>query len=452
MASVINHSGDEVDSTLGHRRGSSVSIHRKPQSIFLSFILLHHIVHPVPLPYAPCLPHHQSQSDISYLPSHLRSTRKYLSRLNTPSLNMPDAKNRRQRRAGPSRHRALPTAPQPPSSDVTVDITRLTPANPPNPRPRAPWRRHLRPDSPHPRQTRTPLPPPQFTRPESEEETGYDTGSDILTDNDTDNEESLPSEEGEVPSLIGSPGWDRVAAHLEGPGPTEQMLEYYGSDEDVQNEGSESSTSWDRSPGANPMRLADYVSVASLVSTVPDPSDLDVGPPTPAQQSVNTSPRSSTQATPSGILGIADRHPPMQPRRNIHNAAPSQPIPSEASTPDDQPPPLQREQSRVTNVSFSTNIETPAHPSVPLPNEPPMSLAQQVWRHRKIRKRIMSHMDLSTLATMCRVNRRMYEQAIHRLARAMDLLTLVRTLDRIPLHGSAVSLYSPRVQSFLHED
>jgi hypothetical protein len=452
MASVINHSGDEVDSTLGHRRGSSVSIHRKPQSIFLSFILLHHIVHPVPLPYAPCLPHHQSQSDISYLPSHLRSTRKYLSRLNTPSLNMPDAKNRRQRRAGPSRHRALPTAPQPPSPDVTVDITRSTPANVPNPRPRAPWRRHLRPDSPHPRQTRTPLRPSQLTRPESENETGYDTGSDILTDNVTDNEESPPSEKGEVPSLIGSPGWDRVAAHREGPGPTEQMLEYYGSDEDIQDGRSESSTSWDRSPGANPIRLADCVSVASLVSTLPDPSDLDVGPPTPAQQSVNTSPQSSTQATPSRILGIADRHPPLQPRRNIHNAAPSQPIHSEVSTPDDQPPALQREQSRVTNVSSSTNIETPAHPSVPLPNEPPMSLAQQVWRHRKIRKRVMSHMDLATAATMCRVNRRMYEQAIHRLARAMDLLTLVRTLDRIPLHGSAVSLYSPRVQTFLHED
>jgi hypothetical protein len=454
MASVINHSGDEVDSTLGHRRGSSVSIHRKPQSIFLSFILLHHIVHPVPLPYAPCLPHHQSQSDISYLPSHLRSTRKYLSRLNTPSLNMPDAKNRRQRRAGPSRHRALPTAPQPPSPDVTVDITRSTPANVPNPRPRAPWRRHLRPDSPHPRHTRTPLPLSQFTRPESEEETGYDTGSDILTDNVTDNEESPPSEKGEVPSLIGSPGWDRVAAHREGPGPTEQMLEYYGSDEDIQDGRSESSTSWDRSPGANPMRLADYVSVASFVSTLPDPSDLDVGPPTPPQQSGNSSPQSSDQANPSGILGITGVSSRPRPRQNIRNAPlPSDPpIPSEVSTPDDQPPPLQREQSRVTNVSFSTNIETPAHPSVPLPGEPPMSLAQQVWRHRKIRKRIMSHMDLSTLATMCRVSRRMYEQAIHHLARSMDLLTLVRTLDRIPLHGSAVSLYSPRVQTFLHED
>jgi hypothetical protein len=355
---------------------------------------------------------------------------------------MPDAKKRRQRRAGPSRHRALPTAPRPPSPDVTVDITRSTPANVPNPRPRAPWRRHLRPDSPHPRHTRTPLPPPQYTRPESEEETGYDTGSDILTDNVTDNEESPPSEEGEIPSLIGSPGWDRVAAHLERPGPTEQMLEYYGSDEDIQDGRSESSTSWDRSPGANPMRLADYVSVASLVSTLPDPSDLDVGPPTPPQQSRNSSPQSLAQATPSGILGITGISSRPRPRQNNHNATlPSdQPIPSEASTPDDQPPPLQREQSRVTNVSFSTNIETPAHPSVSLPGQPPMSLAQQVWRHRKIRKLIMSHMDLSTLATMCRVNERMYMQAIPFVMAYMDFRTFVKTIRLMPKEPGNVSV------------
>jgi hypothetical protein len=404
---------------------------------------------PVHPPWPHCLPHHQTQLYISYLPLHHSSTRKYISLRNTSSPNMPDADNDSQTQAGPSRYRLFPTSPPPLSPNVAGGATGSSSANL-NPIPRGPWRRHYRPDSPHPHYTRNPLRPPQFTRPESEEETGYDTGSDILTDNVTDNEESPPSEQGEVSSLIGSPGWDRVAAHREGPGPTEQMLEYYGPDEDNQNEGSESSTSWDRSPGA--MRLADCVSVASLVSTLPDPSDLDVGPPTPAQQSVNTSPQSSTQATPSGILGITDRHPPLQPRRNIDNAAPSQPIPSEASTPDDQPPPLQREQSRVTNVSSSTNIETPAHPSIPLPGEPPMSLAQQVWRHRQIRKRIMSHMDLSTLAAMCRVSRRMYEHAIHLLARSMDLLTLVRTLDRIPLHGSAVSLYSPRVQTFLHED
>jgi hypothetical protein len=361
---------------------------------------------------------------------------------------MPDADNDSQPQAGPSRYRLFPTSPLTPSPNVAAGVTGSSPANL-NPIPRGPWRRHYRPDSPHPHYTRIPLPSSQFTRPESEEETGCDTGGDILTDNVTDNEESPPSDEGEVPSMIGSPEWGRVAAHREGPGPTEQMLVYYGSDEDIQDGRSKSSTSWDRSPGA--MRLSDCVSVASLVSTLPDPSDLDVGPPTPPQQSVNTSPQSSTQAIPSRILGITDRHPPLQPRRNIDNAAPSQPIPSEASTPDDQPPPLQREQSRVTNVSFSTNIETPAHPSIPLPGEPPMSLAQQVWRHRKIRKRIMSHMDLSTIATMCRVSRRMYEQAIHLLARAIDLLNLVRTLDRMPLKGSAVSLYSPRVQTFLHE-
>jgi hypothetical protein len=350
-------------------------------------------------------------------------------------------KNRHQRRAGPSRHRALPTAPRPPSPNVTGDGSRPIPANVPNPRPRAPWRRHLRPDSPHPRHTRTPLPLSQFTRPESEEETGYDTGSDILTDNVTDNEESPLSDEGEVSSMIGSPEWGRVAAHCEAPGPTEQMLEYYGPDEDAQNEGSESSTSWDRSPGA--MRLADYVSVASLVSTLPDPSDLDVGPPTPPQQSGNSSPQSSAQATPSGILGITGVSSRPRARQNIQNAPlPSnQPIPRKASTPDDQPPPLQREQSRVTNVSMSTNIETPAHPSVPLPGRPPISLAQQVWRHRKIRKRIMSHMDLATAATMCRVNERMYMQAIPFVMSHMDFRTFVKTMRAMPKEAGNVSVY-----------
>jgi hypothetical protein len=241
--------------------------------------------------------------------------------------------------------------------------------------------------------------------------------------------------------MIGSPEWDRVAAHCEAPGPTEQMLEYYGPDEDAQNEGSESSTSWDRSPGA--MRLADYVSVASLVSTLPDPSDLDVGPPTPPQQSGNSSPQSSAQATPSGILGITGVSSRPRARQNIQNAPlPSnQPIPRKASTPDDQPPPLQREQSRVTNVSMSTNIETPAHPSVPLPGRPPISLAQQVWRHRKIRKRIMSHMDLATAATMCRVNERMYMQAIPFVMSHMDFRTFVKTMRAMPKEAGNVSVY-----------
>ena len=43
MASVIEDSVDEVESTLGRRRGSSLSIHHYPEYIyFLPFILLHH--------------------------------------------------------------------------------------------------------------------------------------------------------------------------------------------------------------------------------------------------------------------------------------------------------------------------------------------------------------------------------------------------------------------------
>jgi len=45
MASVIEYSVDEVESTLGRRRGSSLSIHHYPEYIFfLPFILLHHTV------------------------------------------------------------------------------------------------------------------------------------------------------------------------------------------------------------------------------------------------------------------------------------------------------------------------------------------------------------------------------------------------------------------------
>jgi hypothetical protein len=69
-----------------------------------------------------------------------------------------------------------------------------------------------------------------------------------------------------------------------------------------------------------------------------------------------------------------------------------------------------------------------------------MSLAQQVWRHRKIRKRIMSHMDLATAATMCRVNERMYMQAIPFVMRYMDFRTFVKTIRLMPKEPGNVSV------------
>ena len=75
MAPIIGHSVDEVDSTLGCRCGSSVSIHHNPEHIFfLPFILLNHF-HPVHPPSLHCLPPSVAQSYISHLPSHISSTR-----------------------------------------------------------------------------------------------------------------------------------------------------------------------------------------------------------------------------------------------------------------------------------------------------------------------------------------------------------------------------------------
>ena len=309
---------------------------------------------------------------------------------------MPDADINSQPQAGPSRHRSIPVSPSSPSSDRPGEGSQPTTARPLNPLPQPLWRAHYRPDSPYPHCGRTPLRRPHTDRPESDEEPENDSVGGSLSDN----QDSPPGYEGEVSSMVGSPEWDRVGGHREVPGPTEQMLRYYGPEEDIQLGRSESSISLGNSPEANPLNLADHDSQNSLVSTASRPQQ---------EHSIDNALQTSDHS-----------------------------IQSEVSCPGDQPPLLQREQSRVTNVSISTNIETPAHPSVPLPGEPPISLAQQVWRHRKIRKRIMSHMDTATVATMCRVNQRMYEQAIRFLAHTMDLLTVVKTLDRMPRTRNAV--------------
>ena len=309
---------------------------------------------------------------------------------------MPDADINSQPQAGPSRHRFIPVSPSSPSSDRPGEGSHPTTARPLNPLPQPLWRTHYRPDSPYPHCGRTPLRRPHTDRPESDEEPENDSVGGSLSDN----QDSPPGYEGEVSSMVGSPEWDRVGGHREVPGPTEQMLRYYGPEEDIQLGRSESSISLGNSPEVNPLNLADHDSQNSLVSTASRP----------------------------------------QQEHDNDNASqpPNRLIQSEVSSPGDQPPTLQREQSRVTNVSMSTNIETPAHPSIPLPGERAMSLAEQVWRHRKIRKRIMSHMDTATVATMCRVNQRMYEQAIRFLAHTMDLLTVVKTLDRMPRTRNAV--------------
>lgn len=117
-------------------------------------------------------------------------------------------------------------------------------------------------------------------------------------------------------------------------------------------------------------------------------------------------------------------------RGSINSQASKQASPTDSVGNRDDPPSLNlsRQQSHASTGSLSTNLQTPAHPPVPLPDEP-VSLAQQVWRNRKIRRRILTHMSLPDLATMCRVNRRMYTCAIAELVRAIYYSDLIQMLE-----------------------
>lgn len=320
-----------------------------------------------------------------------------------------------------------------------------------------PWRVQYRADSPHPHYISIPLRASPFGYPDTDELTGrtegYATGSDI----DTDSQESLPSDNGDVSSMFGSPEWDRVTG--------QRYIGYHQSDD---GQGPQIST---RSPpelsdGTRPLNRAPGESSRPIVSTSSGSPDLtnvryhprrernvddvlqasnqapsgpsgsgNVSPPLQRDRTTGSNPQLTDQSMQAEPSDSTNPPPAQQPDQTAGDAQlpSSQPMRSEPSGSAGELPPLQREASRATNVSTYTDIETPDHPSASLPEGPLMSLAQQVWAHGKIRKRIMSYMDGATITTMCRVNRRMYTQAVSILMFSIDFHTLVRAIQAVPI-------------------
>jgi hypothetical protein len=342
--------------------------------------------------------------------------RNFLFENNPKSINMTNTNNRSSHPTGPSRPRSIPPLlPTPltngPGGNAQPSSANTAPHQPPQ------WRTLYRLNTPYPRYLSAIIPSPEFDTPGTDtvehsgrtEGTSSDRDSDSDSDSDSETSQSMNDREG---TMRGSPGWNRLAIGRE-----DGLVDGNG-----------------LGPAIDiPDRLR-RVAVSNAPSQNSQPDDVHEYDDfeTPDQ------PGHSGHKTFNEVDLFSSQE--ISPVNNDHRPSHDSSMSGLSSFEHDAPS-LQREQSRLTSRSMSTNVRTPPHPPTTLPDGMPMSLAQQVWQHRKIRKRIISHMDKHTAATLCRVNKRMYTQAIPVVVRTMESSTLHEITDIVLKSGAEVCLF-----------